>query len=217
MQKDPHHAGDVIILSSAVLQHFHGLSPTALQAYIYLCSLPSNEPIKASIPAIAGAIGKTNRTTVEALQDLNNCNLISRDSGNGSQANQYRVTFGDSSAAVSPVPPQEDGMRSPSARTSGPDAPDAATCREAEQTVKGAANPPSAIPLAPPATVAELVALLFRPVSASELARLKSLFPNEEILLAKLTALRDSGSSVAPDMGIDFLAHALNLDLSRFV
>ena len=74
MQKDPHHAGDVIILSSAVLQHFHGLSPTALQAYIYLCSLPSNEPIKASIPAIAGAIGKTNRTTVEALQDLNNCN-----------------------------------------------------------------------------------------------------------------------------------------------
>ena len=210
MQKDPHHAGDVIILSSAVLQHFHGLSPTALRAYIYLCSLPSNEPIKASIPAIAGAIGKTNRTTVEALQDLNNCNLISRDSGNGSQANQYRVTFGDSSAAVSPVPPQEDGMRSPSARTSGPDAPDAATCREAEQTVKGAANPPSAIPLAPPATVAELVARCYRPISPTELARLKSFFPNEEILKAKLQALLDSDSGAETYMNLEFLVGLLD-------
>jgi len=95
MNTDPHQAGDVIILSSAVLQQLQGLSPAALRAYIYLCSLPSNEPITASIPVIAGAIGKAKRTTVEALQDLSNCSLISRDSGNGSQANQYRVTFGD--------------------------------------------------------------------------------------------------------------------------
>ena len=217
MQTDPHQAGDVITLSSAVLQHFHGLSPTALRAYIYLCSLPSNEPITASIPAIAGAIGKRKRSTVEALQDLIDCGLISRDSGNGSQANQYRVMFGDSSGAVSSVPPQADGMKSPSARTPGPDAPDAATSREAEQMPKGASNPPSAIRPAPPATVEGLVTILFRPVSASELARLKSLFPNEEILLAKLIALRDARRSVEADMGIDFLAGVLKFDLSKIL
>ncbi len=214
MQTDSHQAVDVITLSSAVMEHLHDISAAALRAYIYLCSLPSNEPITASIPMIAGAIGKSNRTTVKALQDLSHCSLILRDFGNGSQANQYRVTFGDSPAAISPAPPLDDG-RSPSAKTSGPEAPDAAIFRESNQTPQGAANPPSATRLAPPATVAEMVGRLYRPVSTSELARLKSRFPNEEILRAKLTVLRDSGRSVDKDMDIDFLASVLDLDLSN--
>ena len=228
MQTDLSQAGEVITLSSAVLQHFRDLLPTALRAYIYLCSLPSNEPITASIPVIAGAIGKAKRTTVDALEELCKCGLILRDSGNGAHSNQYRVPFGDSSPAIASVRQPDAGGISASDRTSGPDAPDAATSqeatsqeatsRESDQTPKGAASPPSAIPFAPPTTVAELVAVLCRrPVSASEFARLRSLFPNEEILLAKLTALRDSGSSVEADMSIDFLAGALDLDLSRFV
>jgi hypothetical protein len=222
MQTDLSQAGEVITLSSAVLQHFRGLSPTALRAYIYFCSLPSSQPITVSIPVIAEAVGKAERTTVGALEELCKCGLIVRDSGNGAQANQYRVSFGDSSPAMASVRQPDAGGISTSDKTSGPEAPDAetsreATSREAEQTPQGAANPPSAIPLAPPATVAELVGDLYRDVSASELARLKSLFPNEEILLAKLTALRDSGSTVAGDMGIDFLAGALHFDLSRFV
>jgi predicted transcriptional regulator len=217
MQTDLSQAGEVITLSSAVLQHFRGLSPTALRAYIYFCSLPSSQPITVSIPVIAEAVGKAERTTVGALEELCKCGLIVRDSGNGAQANQYRVSFGDSSPAMASVRHPDAGGISTSDKTSGPEAPDAETSREAEQTPQGAANPPSAIPLAPPATVAELVGDLYRDVSASELARLKSLFPNEEILLAKLTALRDSGSTVAADMGIDFLAGALHVDLSRFV
>jgi hypothetical protein len=233
MQTDLSQAGEVITLSSAVLQHFRDLLPTALRAYIYLCSLPSNQPISASIPVIAEAVGKTERTTVDALEELCKCGLILRDSGNGAHSNQYRVPFGDSSPAIASVRQPDAGGISASDRTSGPDAPDAATSqeatsqeatsqeatsRESDQTPKGAASPPSAIPFAPPTTVAELVAVLCRrPVSASEFARLRSLFPNEEILLAKLTALRDSGSSVEADMSIDFLAGALDLDLSRFV
>jgi hypothetical protein len=214
MQTDPHQEHDVIILSSAVLQHFT-LSPTALRAYIYLCSLPSNEPITASIPAIAGAIGKSKRTTVQALQALTNCGLISRDYGNGSQANQYHVTFGGSSGAVSSVPPQADGMKSPSPRTSGQDAAVAATPREAEQMSKVASNPPSAIRPAQPATVAELVTLLYRQVSPSELDRLKSLFPNEETLMARLIAHREGQGGAEGDMDIDFLAGVLKFDLTK--
>jgi hypothetical protein len=217
MQTDLSQAGEVITLSSAVLQHFRDLLPTALRAYIYLCSLPSKQPISASIPVIAEAVGKTERTTVDALEELCKCGLILRDSGNGAQANQYRVPFAHSSAAIASVRQPDAGAISASDGTSGPKAPDAATSWEPEQTPKGAANPPFATRLAPPATVAELVAVLFRPVSASELARLKSLFPNEEILLAKLIALRDARRSVEADMGIDFLAGVLKFDLSKIL
>ena len=213
---------DGIILSPAILEHLPELKPAALRAYVYLCSRNSEGTITASVPAISGATGQSNRTTVDALQALTGLNLISRVPGIGAKANEYRVTLGSSSSSASPAPAAKVAARiSTPANVSTPSAVSGSLHRE--QKPEGVAIPTSADSAPPPAgepgrseaTLEGLITSCYRPLKTGELARLKSRFPSEELLKAKLTALRELGQSVEKDMDIDFLASVLDLHLSN--
>ena len=102
---DSYEVRDGIILSSAIMEHLQEVSPTALRIYVYFCGCNPDGAITVPISVIGEAVGQSNGTTVKALRELRKLGLISCDSGNGPQANAYRVEFRGSLRATTPERP----------------------------------------------------------------------------------------------------------------
>lgn len=156
MRTESHHAGDGIVLSSAVMDHLQQLPASALKVYIYLCSCSQARPIAASVTVICAATGLKSRASVAALKVLRDRKLISCKPGMGDQPNEYHILFSPSVPALTPEPsPIQDAVAlaptakkhspptlPPQERTALPE-PIATVYRELETFARGNGNRPN--------------------------------------------------------------------------
>ena len=151
------------------------------------------------------------RSVISALKTLREHQLITRISGSGNQPNQYGF----------PIPKREDADAAQTNDTTGPSpgsrpprapaatptqvpAPERITALPSAKSAERTATSPTPTP----ATIAELIAICYRPMSAQEFAQLKLAYPNEVVLREKLERFLNS-DGVVPDLNLGFFIQAL--------
>jgi len=196
------------------MEHLYQLSETALKAYVYLCSCNHGGPITASIDTICQATGQKRRAIITALKTLDTCKLIHRNTGTGNQPNGYQVLISGSSpsgnskqvtseATTIPLLVKDSLANGITRLGKSP----LLAVKTVSPSVKGPSQ--SAAPPRRKASLVELIAICYRQIDSRELAELRSRFPDEASLVAKLESLSCRGDGVAPEMSLGFLAACL--------
>jgi hypothetical protein len=201
-----------VMLPASVLDVLKDVPAGALKVFIYLCSCNRGDPFAASIQTVAGATGIKPRSVISALNKLRKHHLVTRIKGSGNQPNHYAI----------PVPKRQEKASPPTNGTtcskpgSRPARPPAATPTQAATPKNTAAlesakltQPTATFPTPTPASIPQLIALCYRPMSAQEFAQLKQAYPDEAVLREKLERFKVKSDGVEPGMNPSFFIQAL--------
>jgi hypothetical protein len=143
-----------------------------------------------------------------------NGKLIHRNTGTGNQPNGYQVLISGSSpsgnskqvtseATTIPLLVKDSLANGITRLGKSP----LLAVKTVSPSVKGPSQ--SAAPPRRKASLVELIAICYRQIDSRELAELRSRFPDEASLVAKLESLSCRGDGVAPEMSLGFLAACL--------
>jgi hypothetical protein len=201
-----------VMLPASVLDVLKDVPAGALKVFIYLCSCNRGQPFAASIQTVAGATGIKPRSVISALNRLRKQHLVTRIKGSGNQPNHYAI----------PVPKRQEKAAPPkngttcSSPESRPARPPAATPTQAATPKNTPAlesaklgQPTATFPTPALASIPQLIALCYRPMSALEFAQLRLVYPDEVVLREKLQRFKLNCDRVEPDMKLGFFIQAL--------